>query len=184
MANKELMAQLDQITNQFQQQFGALPVNDLNWKPSSGSWSIAQVMDHLITINRSYFPIIDQVKKGDYKLPFITRIPFMPSFFGSMILKSVNPNRKMKTKTFPIWEPSASHIDKGIVQRFMDHQNELKQAISDSEYLVDKEVIISSPANRNIVYKLGKAFEIIVTHEMRHYNQAAEVLDLLNTSKK
>jgi hypothetical protein len=29
------------------------------------------------------------------------------------------------------------------------------------------------------VYKLEKAFEIIVTHEQRHFQQAKEVLDLL-----
>ena len=145
---------------------------------------IAQVMDHLITINSSYFPVIKQVQNGMYELPFIARVPFMATLFGSMILKSVNPNRRMKTKTFPIWEPSASDIEEDIVQRFTSSQEELKEVIGGSQALVDRGAVISSPANRNVVYKVGKAFEIIVTHEMRHYNQAKEVLDLLNSEGK
>jgi hypothetical protein len=41
--------------------------------------------------------------------------------------------------------------------------------------LVQAETVISSPANRFIVYKIGRAFDIIVAHEERHLNQAKEV---------
>ena len=33
-----------------------LPNNDLNTVPGEGEWSIAQILDHLIIINSSYFP--------------------------------------------------------------------------------------------------------------------------------
>jgi hypothetical protein len=44
--------------------------------------------------------------------------------------------------------------------------------------------VISSPANKNIVYKLETAFDIIVSHEQRHLEQAKEILQLMknNTS--
>jgi hypothetical protein len=45
---------------------------------------------------------------------------------------------------------------------------------------VDKGTIISSPANKIIVYKLEIAFDIIVAHEKRHLEQAREVLQILN----
>jgi len=45
--------------------------------------------------------------------------------------------------------------------------------------LLDKGTIISSPANKNIVYKLEMAFDIITTHEQRHFEQAKEVLAVL-----
>ena len=82
-------------------------------------------------------------------------------------------------KTFPIWEPTKSEIPEGILERFKNHQLDLKDLIKNSMDLVDKGVIISSPANKNIVYKLEKAFDIIVTHEQRHYEQAKEVNQLL-----
>jgi len=91
----------------------------------------------------------------------------------------VHPARKKKIKTFAMWEPGRSNISEGILERFEEKQSELKILIENSKDLVDKGVIISSPANKNIVYKLEKAFEIIVTHEQRHFQQAKEVLDLL-----
>jgi hypothetical protein len=41
---------------------------------------------------------------------------------------------------------------------------------------VENGTIISSPANKNIEYKLETAFDIIVAHEKRHLEQAREVL--------
>jgi hypothetical protein len=78
-------------------------------------------------------------------------------------------------KTFPIWEPIKSDIKEDIWERFEKNQNELKILIQSSSDLLDKGTIISSPANRNIVYKLETAFTIIVSHEKRHFEQSLEV---------
>ena len=83
-------------------------------------------------------------------------------------------------KTFPIWEPDLSQVKGDILQSFKNHQNELKHQIETSNELIEKGTIISSPANRNIVYKLETAFDIIVAHERRHLEQASEILNNLN----
>ena len=87
-------------------------------------------------------------------------------------------------KTFPVWEPAKSEIPTGVLNRFKEHQSELKAMIENSKDLVEKGTIISSPANKNIVYSLGAAFEIIVTHEQRHYEQAKEVLEIMKNKAK
>lgn len=87
-------------------------------------------------------------------------------------------------KTFPIWEPSTSTVSDDILKRFEMHQNELQQKMEDAKGLIEQGVVISSPANRNIVYTLETAFDIIVSHEQRHMEQAKEILHLMkhNTS--
>jgi len=170
---------IDTTTRNFQDSFGKLNADQLNWKPAADKWSIAQNMDHLIVINSSYFPIIDSLKKGTYKAPFLGKVGVLVSFFGKMILNSVYPDRRRKMNTFPIWEPTKSEIPTGIMDRFVAHQAKLKKVIEDSQDLLKKGVVISSPANRNIVYKLEKAFDIIVTHEQRHLEQAKEVFHLM-----
>lgn len=87
-------------------------------------------------------------------------------------------------KTFPVWEPTISQVNDDILQRFEKHQNELKRQIETSKELVEKGTIISSPANRNIVYKLETAFDIIVSHEQRHLEQASEILYNLNNTSR
>lgn len=175
---KNWINQIDHTTSEFKKYFGALSETELNWKPNPTTWSIAQNIDHLIVINQTYFPILSALKAGSYQVPFIAKIGFMVSFFGKMILNSVQPDRQKKMKTFAVWEPTKSHLS-DVLTKFSAHQTELKRAIEGSEKLLNKGVIISSPANKFIVYKLATAFDIIVTHEERHLEQAKEVLALL-----
>jgi hypothetical protein len=171
--------EIDNITENFVECFGAFSFEQLNWKPNTKTWSIAQNIDHLIVINESYFSIINLIREGTYKTPLIGSFRFIVSVFGKIILKGVKPDRKNKIKTFPIWEPTKSEISLEIIDRFKKHQSELKSMIADSNDLVKKGKVISSPANKNIVYKLEKAFEIIVTHEKRHFEQSKEIYQLI-----
>ncbi len=173
---------LDNITRQSQIEFGTLTNEQLDWKPNPGTWSIAQNLDHLIAVNETYYPVLAALKEGTYKTPFIAKIGFMVSFLGKTVLKAVQPDRQKKMKTFSIWEPGTSKMGDDILKRFEIHQNELKQKIKEAKELVEKGVVISSPANKNIVYKLESAFDIIVSHEQRHLEQAKEILQLLKTN--
>lgn len=180
-AMKKWIEQIDKTTLDFYESFSELTFEELNWKPNFETWSIAQNIDHLIVINSTYFPILESIRKGTYKTPFLSRVGFIVSFFGKTVLKAVQPDRKKKIKTFPIWEPEKSEIPAGILERFKDHQSKLKEIIGNSKDLVNQGIVISSPANKNIVYKWEKAIEIIVAHEQRHYGQAKEVFQLLKT---
>lgn len=167
---------IDKITKDSYSQFGHLSIEQLNWKPSPQTWSIAQNLEHLIVVNETYYPVISCLKSGTYKTPFIGKIGFMVSFLGKTVLNAVKPDRKKKMKTFSIWEPTISEIKEDILKRFENHQTELKQKIEASKELIEKGTVISSPANRNIVYKLETAFDIIISHEQRHLEQAREIL--------
>jgi hypothetical protein len=181
---KSWTTDLNNINEQSISLFGTLSYEQLNWKPNSNTWSIAQNLDHLIVVNQTYYPILTSLKEGKHKTPFIAKIGFLVSFLGKTVLNAVRPDRQKKMKTFPIWEPSDSPISIDILRRFENHQKELMQKIEEAKELIDKGTVISSPANRNIVYKLETAFDIIVSHEQRHLDQAKEVLVLLknNTS--
>ena len=170
---------IDSTTNDFKKTFGQLTHEQLNWKPNEQTWSIGQNIDHLIVINGTYKPVIEAVKNGEYKLPFMGKIGFMVNFLGKMVLNAVQPDRKKKMKTFQIWEPTKSKVTSDVLTRFDLHQAELKHMITSCAGLLNKDTIISSPANKNIVYTLETAFDIITTHEQRHFEQAKKVLAIL-----
>lgn len=171
--------QIDETTRDFNNLFGLLTAAELNWKPAANTWSIAQNVEHLIVINQSYFPIINSVRDSTYKTPFISRFGFVADLIGKKILDSVQVDQKRKVTTFPIWEPTQSDISEDILDRFGIHQSELKEYIENAQDMIEKGTVISSPANKYIVYKLETAFDIIVTHERRHLEQARGVLELL-----
>ena len=180
MDTKRWLQEIDNITNSIQEEFQVLSSDQLNWKPNANSWSIGQVIDHLIVINKTYYPILEQLRKGTYKMIWLGKVDFIVRFFGDFILGSVNPDRKKKMKTLPIWEPTKSNVEPNIISKFAEQQLVLKDNIQSSLAWLESGTVISSPANRIIVYKLDRAFEIIVTHERRHLEQARALNRLRN----
>ncbi len=178
MQTQDWLRRIDQTTQKAQEAFSALTPEALNRKPAPDAWSIAQCLDHLIVTNLTYWPVIQQLHAGAYRTPWHGRFGFLTRFFGNIVLGSVQPDRRRKMKTFPIWEPAQSDLPGDIVARFVSHQSELKDLIRSSEDLLAKSAVISSPANWIIVYKLATAFRIMVAHEERHLQQALEVLAL------
>lgn len=174
-----LAKQLRDITAAFQDAFSGLSGEQLNWKPNDATWSIAQNIDHLITINASYFPLVASLRAGTLSLPWWSRWKGATKWMGNMIYNSVAPDRKRKMKTFPIWEPSRSELPSDILDRFEQHQQAFAQFMLECQDLVEQNAVIPSPANSKIVYPLSKAFEIIVQHEIRHLEQARELKALL-----
>lgn len=168
-------SELDEITVAFKQEFASLTVDDLNWKPNAKTWSIGQILDHIIVVNETYFSIPEQIRNNTYYTPRFGQINFINRFFGKFILNSVQPTQRRKIKTLPIWEPEMSSIRADILLQFEKHQSELKLFIQSCADLIEKNTVISSPANRMIVYKLETAFDIIVAHEKRHLQQAIQL---------
>lgn len=173
--------ELELITEEVERLFGSLSPEQLNWKPDPGTWSIGENIAHLIVVNASYFPMLEALKEGTYHPPFIAKIGFVVRFLGRTILETVQPNSQKKMKTFPIWEPGTSSLVSPILQQFKAHQKALCQQLEGMTALLDKGVVISSPANKYIVYPLETAFDIMVTHEQRHLKQAKEVLKTLHS---
>lgn len=171
--------EIEKVAEEIELHFSNLTLEELNWKPDANTWSIAQNLEHLIVVNETYYPVLVSLKSGTYKKPIIGKLGFVVSFFGKTVLKAVQPEMKRKMNTFPMWEPGKSDITNDILLRFKKHQTELRKNIEDAKELVLEGVVISSPANKYIVYKLEIAFDIIVSHELRHLAQAKEILGLL-----
>lgn len=181
---KAILKKIDVQTNAFSEAFGHLSEVQLNWKPQMLTWSIAQNVEHLITINSSYFPILEKLKAGTLNLGLLSRITWFREYLGNTILKSVAADRHRKVKTFVAWQPRDSVITDDVLQRFVSHQQELKEAMLSCQDWFERGAIIHSPINKHIVYPLPTAFEIIAEHEARHFNQAKEVLAGMKSSLK
>lgn len=173
-----LHQRIDRVTETVVTAFGKLDQAGLNWKPNPSIWSVGQVIDHIIVVNTSMFPTFDALLDGFYKPSLFTKVPGLARFFGGFILKSQDPANRKKSKTLPLWKPTTSAIDAGIVSRFTEHQEDLKRRYEALQGA--RNPIISSPAASFVVYPLNDAKELLVRHEERHLLQAQEVLELQN----
>src|SRR5262245_7301368 len=114
----QLINDLNAVSDDAGSSFGRLTSQQLNWKPSPAEWSVAQCLDHLISSNAGFIPIIDTVHRGEYKQSFKERLPVLPRLFGSLVLNAVKPETKRKLKAGKPFQPSASEISTDIVGRF------------------------------------------------------------------
>jgi len=170
--------EIDQITERFKNEFSDCTSEQIWYKPSSDTWSIAENIQHLIVLNSSYFPIFSHLLGGTYRAPWSGKFSIIYNYLGKIILKSVNEDRSKKIRTFPLWLPDKNPSAGDILEKFELHQAALRDWVIRLSPLLGKGTVINSPANKLITYTLDDALKIMITHERRHLNQAIEVRDI------
>ena len=178
-----LIAEANAISDETKARFSDFTAQQLNCRPDADQWSVAQCFDHLVRANEAYFPIFDEVISGEKKSTFWERVPWLPSFWGKVLIKSLDPKSTRKLKAPKIFRPSSSQIDGPIISRFIDQQNRLIRYMKSTEHLDLERIKISSPVTSLITYSLLDTYRIIVTHEKRHFLQAKRVSDVNALSK-
>jgi hypothetical protein len=173
---RQIYDEADAIARDARTRFDALTAQQLNWKPSAQAWSVAQCLDHLMVINREYYPTFDRVLEDRYPRSLLHRLPGAPAFFGRLMVKSLSPGSTRKLKAPGTAQPSSSTLDANIVERFVDHQRDLLARMKRLEAKDPERLVITSPFARAIVYSLLDAFRLIVAHERRHFAQAERVV--------
>ncbi len=171
-----LLFKMTVIANNAQFTFGDLTGQQLNWKPSPDTWSIAQCFDHLTAASKAYMPIIEQVSAGKKQSTFSEKIPLLPNIFGKLLIKYLSPQSTRKLKAPELIRPAASSIDEGIIRHFIEVQKEMIVLMKKTEGLNLSRIRITSPLARFVAYNLMDAYEIIVAHQKRHFRQAERVL--------
>jgi DinB superfamily len=173
----EVLDEADAIAADANMLFGHLDAQQINWKPGADRWSVAQCLEHLITINREYYPQFNQIIKGEKKTTLWQRMPVLPSLFGRMMVKALSPNFNRKLRAPETARPSTSAIDPQIVNRFVEHQRELMAKFKAMERLDLAKIIITSPFAKALTYSVLDTGRLLVAHERRHFAQAQRVMD-------
>ena len=172
-----LVSAANTVTEQTLAGFGNLTTHQLNWKPGADQWSVTQCFDHLVTANEAFFPVFEKVLSGG-KNTFWESLPWLPAFWGKMLIKAVAPESTRKLKAPKIFHPSNSSVDGAIIHRFIDQQNQVIRYIKATEDLDLEKIKISSPVTNLITYSLMDAYRIIINHEKRHLLQAMRVSEM------
>ncbi len=150
----------------------------LLWKPSPKKWSAAQSIAHILVTNQSYFPILEN-KLAVQGNPLNNQKKYAPTFWGKMVYKAVDPTL-MKTKksvTFKIFNPKPVVEIAVLTTHFEKSQATLKKLI-EKAMNTDASRKICSPLTPLVRFSVVDAMAIISKHEIRHYLQAKNVLEL------
>jgi hypothetical protein len=156
--------------------FSRLAGEQINWKPSTGEWSIGQCLDHLIISNRPFVPIIEEILAGRRRRRAWERVPLLPGVFGRLLITTLRPDSGRRVKARPAFHPSSGHIAPEIVERFLEEQERLLRLMEATGGLDLDRIIVTSPVVGFVTYSLMDAYRIIVVHEQNHVIQARRVM--------
>jgi hypothetical protein len=164
------------VASEAKTNFGHLTPSQLNWKPSPERWSVAQCFEHLLTSNKGYLPIIDNVLAGYKRTPW-QRMPVLPGLMGKLLIKSMDPASTRKVRAPKRFQPAQSDISGSVINDFVDQQNQIVDKMKATEHLDLEKIVITSPVAGAVIYSLMDAYRLIVVHEQRHFQQAKRVTE-------
>jgi len=157
--------------------FSLLSVIQLNWKLNPDTWSVGECLSHLVNSNNLYlikFQLILNSFPTDQEKDF----PYKQSFFGKRIAKGIDPANVKKSKTFKVFFPDSSKIQKVIIDDYINISEKLISLAAKMRHIDLKKIRISSPVNNLIRLNLGDPLIIIPKHDERHLDQAESVMKL------
>ena len=163
--------------------FKSLSEDQINWKPSADSWSIAECVDHLIVTNKLYFNEFEkQFAEKQIKTDY-SKAQVKHKWLSKFIIKSVDPTNIKKVKTRPVFMPSRSKHTKEVFNSFSEVQNGLINLVSTAMNLDLNKYVMSSPAAKIIKENFCDVLKIIRLHDRRHFNQAERLFNDPNFPK-
>ncbi|MBA3631723.1 MAG: DinB family protein [Acidobacteria bacterium] len=176
---KNLITELQKISEAAKTAFGNLNAAQINWKPSADGWSVGQCFEHLIKANLLFFPELEKIASGTRKNSFLENYSPLSSFFGNLLIKSTQKDgRKFKAPSKAIVPPS--EIDAHIIKLFAAHQSELIERVKSTEKADWQKTKITSPFMKLITYTLADGYRVVVEHERRHIRQAERIMQAEN----
>ena len=174
---KDLEDQLDAAERDAQALAAGLAEERGGWHVETGSWSVAECLDHLATANRVYLhamkePAIRAREQGRFR-----RGPAAPGFVGRRFVRTMEPPVKapFRMKTPRIVEPCSGPPLANAFASFMASQDEVRAFLRAYADLDLAAVQFPNPFVRGIRFSLATGLHVIAAHERRHLWQAWRV---------
>ena len=147
------------------------------WRAETGSWSVAECLDHLANANRVYLhamkePAIRAREQGRFR-----RGPAAPGFVGRWFVRMIEPPVKapFRMKAPRSIEPRAASPLANAFDSFRTSQDEVREFLRAYADLDLAAVRFPNPFVRGIRFSLATGLHVIMAHERRHLRQAWRV---------
>lgn len=185
MLQKELITKLreyNQKHHQILNSFSQIPTDALNMKKDEKSWSALECLEHLNLVANHYHDgirkALDESAEKD-----VSKLKYKPGLFGGYFSKSMLPKDKMmKIKTFQMVTPSASKLDKEVMERFKKHLEEVDTFLKEGEKVNLNQIKCPILISQKIKLKIADALRLVVFHNHRHLWQAEKNLNFFDAS--
>lgn len=169
----QLMAELDVIDRETTDLTSGLTVEQLNWQPGPGVWSIGQCLEHLRLANEVYLPAISAalVNAQAFAVQEITLGWFARWFIRTYI----EPSPATKRGSAPRKSVPGSQIPLSVIDRFLSTNQQARKLIRLAEPCNVNRIRFVNPFVPVIRFTVGTGLRITCSHGRRHVLQAQRV---------
>ncbi len=168
---------IDEQTKRAELLVSKITTEQLNTSPAPKKWSIGELLDHIVTSNKLYFETFDTIGNGNHTNPGMLGLKFIPKALGKMVVNSITPETKRKSKTASIFVPATSTHELSYIEEFKECQENLKERVIKMKEMETEKIWIRSPVTGMIIYTLEDALRLLLNHEKRHLGQAEAILN-------
>lgn len=150
------------------------PIEILNWKHDSESWSALECIEHINRYGDFYIPeITNRIKASKHKSSEIFKSNWLGKYFSKMVSYNENLN---KMKTFKSMNPLNSKLNTQTLEKFINQQHQIIELLDKSKFINLDKTKTAISISKLIKLKLGDTFRVLIFHNERHIKQAEKAL--------
>lgn len=169
----QLLAELDANDHKARELTAGLTVEQLNWQPAPGAWSIGQCLEHLCLASEKYLPPISAALVNQ---PLSPVREITPGWFARWFIRSfIEPSPMTKRASAPKKIVPGSRVDLSILDRFLRGNRDTRELIRKFETCDVNRIRFVNPFISILRFTVGTGFMLTCGHERRHLLQAERV---------
>ena len=142
------------------------------WQDGSGSWSVAECLDHLATANRVYLQAMEESAIRARQQGRLRRGPATPGYVGRWFIRMLEPPAKVRLKAPKSIRPRTRPPLADAFASFRTSQDAVRDFLRSFGELDLAAVRFRNPFVRGIRFSLATGLNVIAAHERRHLWQA------------
>ena len=155
----------------------------LEKQPAPGKWSVAQVLEHLISYGRYYLPAIEKSLLSGKP----AKDKFKPGWLGDYFTRLMKPDQVGKIghrmNAPRNHRPAPEAPIKPAIDNFLEQQQKLSALLEQAKQKDIGSIRTPVSISPYIRLKVGDTFRFFIAHEQRHFLQIRNVLAALQQPK-
>jgi hypothetical protein len=174
---KDLKDQLDAADRDAQALVAGLTEERGGWRAETGSWSVAECLDHLAAANRAYLHAMKEPAIRTREQGRVRRGPAKPGFVGRWFARTMEPpvRARFRMKAPRLIKPRVAPPLADAFAGFRTSQDEVRAFLLAYADLDLAGVRFPNPFVRGIRFSLATGLHVITAHQRRHLWQAWRV---------
>ncbi len=154
------------------------PLSDAQffWQPDGGhSWSIAECLDHLSTINGLYGHAVEEGIQSARTRGITGGGPIRSTFFGRWFIASMEPPVKLRQRAPRQAIPGPRRSRDETIRAFLERQDWIRGLVRSAADVDVSRATFKNPFLPLVRVRVGTGLRVITAHDRRHVWQAENV---------